>query len=101
MLKFQHHFEWDSKKARENILKHGISFERAASVFLDAEALSLYDSSHSHKEERWITLGVDRSGNLLVVCHTFREESARAARIRIFSARKATKNERRQYRGKI
>jgi len=74
-----------------------VTFERAATVFLDPAALSEFDEPHSPDEERWITLGLDRSGILWVVCHTFREETGTSARIRIISARKATKNEAKQY----
>ena|SRR2546426_7073009 len=91
-------FEWDPEKARTNARKHGISFERAASVFRDPEALSLYDSAHSREEERWVTLGLDMHGSVLVVCHTWREEQTGTIACRIISARKATKNEVRQYR---
>jgi len=77
--------------------EHGIAFERAATVFLDAEALSEFDEEHSQDEDRWITLGLDRTGTLVVVCHTYREETETSARIRVISARKATKNEGKQY----
>ena len=97
---FQYQFEWDPTKARQNARKHGITFERAATVFLDAEALSLFDPEHSQDEERWITLGLDREGTLLVVCHTYGEETETNARIRIISARKATRNEAKQHRRK-
>lgn len=70
--------EWDPIKARENIKKHKIVFERAATVFLDAAAASLYDDEHSADEDRWITLGIDKIGVLLCVHHTFREESGPA-----------------------
>ena len=95
---FQYQFEWDPVKARRNLKDHGIAFERAATVFLDAEALSEFDEEHSEDEDRWITLGLDRTGSLLVVCHTYREETAVSARIRLISARKATRNEAKQYR---
>lgn len=94
---FQYQFEWDPAKARRNLTKHGITFERAATVFLDPQALSLLDEEHSQDEKRWITLGLDRSGALLVVCHTYREETKTSARIRLISARKATRNEIKQY----
>jgi hypothetical protein len=95
---FQYQFEWDHTKARRNLNKHGITFERAATVFLDPEALSEFDKEHSHQEEdRWITMGLDRTGMVVVVCHTFREETETSARIRLISARKATKNEAKQY----
>ena len=69
-------FEWDPDKASSNWRKHGISFERAATVFRDREALSLYDRAHSQGEDRWITLGMDSQGQLLVVSHTWRESGA-------------------------
>jgi len=94
---FQYQFEWDPAKARRNEKKHGVTFERAATIFLDPQALSLFDEEHSQEEDRWITLGVDRTGILLVVCHTYREETETSARIRIISARKATRNETKQY----
>jgi uncharacterized protein len=97
---FQYQFEWDPVKARRNLKDHGIAFERAATIFLDPQALSEFDEEHSQAEDRWITLGLDRSGSLLVVCHTYHEETAVGARIRLISARKATKNEARQYRRK-
>jgi uncharacterized DUF497 family protein len=97
---FQYRFEWDPVKARRNLKDHGIAFERAATVFLDPEALSEFDEEHSHDEDRWLTLGLDRTGSLVVVCHTYREETAVSARIRLMSARRASKNEARQYRRK-
>jgi uncharacterized DUF497 family protein len=99
MPEFQFHFEWDPGKAVANLRKHGVSFERAATVFQDPEALSLYDQAHSEAgEDRWITLGMDAHGQLLVVCHTWREAGEGTARCRSISARKATKTEARQYR---
>ena len=97
---FQYNFEWDFPKAAANVRKHGISFEQAAAVFRDPEAISLHDRAHSVDEERWITLGADERGRLLVVCHTWREAAGGAARCRIISARKATQTEARQYRSK-
>jgi uncharacterized DUF497 family protein len=97
---FQYQFEWDTAKARQNTKKHGITFERAATVFLDANALSLFDEQHSEDEERWITLGLDRTGTLVVICHTYREETDTTARVRIISARKATRRETKQYQRK-
>jgi hypothetical protein len=90
-------FEWDPEKARDNLGKHGISFEHAAFVMQDPLALSIYDDSHSSGEEdRWITMG--RAGtDLLVVVHTFREVSPDEIVVRIISARRATRNERLKY----
>ena len=94
---FQHKFEWDPSKAEQNLREHGITFERAATVFQDPRALSEFDEEHSQDEDRWITLGLDRTGSLLVVCHTYREETTSSDRIRLISARKANTNETRQY----
>jgi len=94
---FEYQFEWDVRKARTNLKQHGIAFERAATIFLDPRALSEFDSEHSKTEDRWISMGLDQSGVLLVVCHTYREEKGSSARIHIISARKATKNEIKQY----
>ena len=90
-------FEWDPIKARENLRRHRISFERAADVFLDRWAISAFDQEHSEDEERWVTIGKDIEGRPLVLVHTFLEVSAEECKIRIISARKATKPETRQY----
>jgi uncharacterized DUF497 family protein len=94
---FQFQFEWDPRKARQNLNKQGVAFERGATIFLDPRALSEFDEEHSRTEDRWITLGLDRTGTLLVVCHSYREETESSARIRLISARKATKSEIEQY----
>ena len=99
-MAFQYEFEWDPAKARQNAKKHRITFERGATIFLDPNALSLFDEQHSEDEERWITLGLDHTGMLLVVCHAYREETETSARVRMISARKATKNETKQYQRK-
>lgn len=90
---FEYHFEWDPLKAASNAKEHGVTFEQAATVFLDARLLSQVDEEHGEDEERWISLGLDRSARLLVVCHTHRDVTARSAAIRIISARKATGHE--------
>ena len=90
-------FEWDPDKARRNKKQHGISFEQAAMVFKDPKAISMYDTEHSKGEDRWVTLGLSVNHGLVVVCHTFQWTSKSAARIRIFSSRKATRQERQQY----
>jgi uncharacterized DUF497 family protein len=95
--RFTYEFEWDPKKARENLRKHRITFERAATIFLDPQALSDFDEEERGKEHRWITLGLDRTGVLLVVCHTYRDETETSAHIRLISARKPTRNEAKHY----
>jgi hypothetical protein len=90
-------FEWDPIKARENLKKHRISFDRAAEIVLDPLAVSIVDDEHSEHEERWVSLGKDRRGSVLALVHTFLEVSAEECRIRIISARKATRREIKQY----
>lgn len=85
-------FEWDEAKASSNLRRHAVSFEDAASVFLDPWALTFSDPDHSTQEEREITIG--RTGRQQVV---FVSHCQRASRIRIISARKATRRERKQY----
>jgi len=97
---FEYNFEWDPQKAATNVRKHGVSFEHAATVFRDPEALSLFDHKHSADEDRWITLGLDNRGQLLVVCHTWRETETGAASCRIISARPASRKEATQYRNR-
>ena len=87
-------FEWDPQKDLINRKKHGVSFEDASTVFEDANALVISDPEHSEDEERFVILGFSLQANLLVVCHCYR---ASESVIRIISARKATKNESRQY----
>ena len=99
-MAFQYQFEWDPAKARQNARKHRVTFERGATVLLDPNALSLFDEQHSEDEERWVTLGLDQTGALLVICHTYHEEADNRARVHLTSARKATKNEAKQYQRK-
>ena len=93
----RYNFEWDPIKAKQNSLQHKVSFERAATVFRDVNQLSIFDEDHSDNEDRWLTLGLDRNGILLVVVHTFRETNNLDVSIRIISARKATRREIKQY----
>jgi len=95
--RFVYRFAWDPEKAADNRRKHGVTFELAATVFRDPLALSLYDEEHSETEERWLTLGLDENGALLVVSHTFEELAADEALMRVIAARQATAREREQY----
>ena len=90
-------FEWDAAKALANMARHGVTFDQAATVFLDALALTVYDESHSQSEERWFTIGHDVGGMLLAVAHTYQATSSASARVRIISARQATKREQHFY----
>jgi uncharacterized protein len=92
-----YNFEWDPVKARLNQKKHGISFEISSAVFKDPRALTLFDEEHSGVEDRWVTMGMIGTHCICVVHHTFKETSGVFAVIRIFSVRKATKKEQRQY----
>ena len=87
-------FEWDENKFTANERKHKISFKEAESVFYDENAKYKDDPDHSDNEERFIILGFSKKANLLVVCYCYR---ASDTIIRIFSARKATPAERKQY----
>jgi len=95
----RYYFDWDSIKENSNRRKHGISFDRAATIFHDAQSITIYDNEHSQQEERWITLGLDKNGVLLVVIHTFRQIDENSCNIRVISARKATSKETKQYQG--
>jgi len=85
-------FEWNPKKARKNIEKHGISFNEAATVFSDPLSMTYDDPDHSDDEERFIITGFSDSGKLLMVSHTEQND-----KIRIVSARKLKPKERKQY----
>ena len=89
-------FEWDRNKERINIQKHGVTFEEASYVFSDKFALSRFDEEHSENEERWVLLGKSLRETILVVVHTFRDNNANEV-VRIISARRATKKEKKSY----
>jgi len=89
-------FEWDLKKAKTNLGKHGVSFEEAATAFRDPLSLTINDPLHSSVEERFILIGMSHNNHILVVVHTERGNN-----IRIISARKATKKERRYYESNV
>ena len=96
-MAINYNFEWDPRKAHDNQDKHGVSFEEAATVFRDSKALSIFDPDHGESEDRWLTMGISEKGRLLIVIHTFREESEEAVTIRIISTRKTTKQETKTY----
>ena len=85
-------FEWNQNKAAKNIVKHNVSFEEAATIFDHPMFISVIDEEHSFDEERYVSIGLSTNGRLLMVAHTDRQ-----GRIRLISARKATKNEERFY----
>jgi len=83
--------EWDPAKAKVNLIKHRISFADAVTVLEDDRALTERDLS-TGEEERWVTMGLDALGRVLVVVYTWRGEN-----LRLISARRATKREREAY----
>ena len=85
-------YEWDPKKAKANLRKHRVSFEEAATVFLDPLAMTFPDPDHSGEETREITLGHSSKNRVIFLSHTQRRD-----RIRIIGARKPTPRERKQY----
>jgi len=87
-------YEWDIRKARSNLQKHGVDFADATTVFSDDYALTIPDDDPD--EERFVTIGMDALGRVLVVVYTWRGK-----RIRLISARKAESYERKQYEGKL
>lgn len=87
-------FEWDSNKADINQRKHSVTFDEAQSVFYDEFARLIPDPDSSIGEERFIIIGISEQFNTLVVCHCYRGVDDQ---IRIISARKAEKRERKQY----
>jgi uncharacterized protein len=80
--------EWHDSKAVSNLEKHGVSFDEAASVFMDPRARTIFDEVHSDFEDRFLTLGFSDRGRMLIVWHT-----DRGSTIRIIGARKAEKHE--------
>lgn len=88
-------FEWDPDKATTNFKKHSVTFHEAATVLGDPLSVTFHDPDHSIDEERFITIGVSIEGRVVSVSHTDREN-----RIRIISARKATRHERKIYEDK-
>jgi len=85
-------FEWDEKKARQNRTKHGVDFEEASTVFGDPLSVTIPDPDHSEEEDRFVILGDSIRLRLIVVSFTERGNN-----IRIISARRATRRERKDY----
>ena len=85
-------FEWDAEKAAGNREKHGVSFKEASTVFTDPLSSTISDPLHSIGEQRFVTIGESSDHDILVVVHTERD-----GKIRIISAREATRKERQNY----
>ena len=88
-------FSWDTRKAKQNLTKHKVSFEEASAAFFDVNARLMHDPDHSKSEDRFVLIGLGASLGILVVCHCYR---TKGQEIRIISARKANRIERKQYR---
>ena len=87
-------FSWDDRKDRENQRKHGVSFEEATTAFADENARVKHDPDHSQDEDRFVLLGFSAKLRMIVVAHAHRKEETE---VRLVSARKATRKERKQY----
>ncbi|HEY0370664.1 MAG TPA: BrnT family toxin [Thermoanaerobaculia bacterium] len=85
-------FEWDERKARENVRKHGVTFDEAETVFDDLDARFTYEVAHSTNEDRFMIVGISDRERMLAVWHTYRDPN-----IRIIGARLATVAERKGY----
>ena len=87
-------FEWDPEKNKRNVSKHRIDFKEAETAFEDPRAIEIFDDKHSQNENRFILIGMSTKERELTVCYCERNGGSI---IRIFSARKATKNEKEMY----
>ncbi len=87
-------FAWDRRKARSNLVKHGVSFEEAQNVFLDESARLIDDPDHSADEDRFLLLGYSLQARCLIVSHCYRQSRSV---IRLISARRATAQEEEVY----
>jgi uncharacterized DUF497 family protein len=85
-------FEWDPNKAAQNLRKHNVTFEEAATVFRDDLSITIPDPDHTMEEERFITVGLSSQNRLMMIAHVERGDC-----IWIISARELTPRERRQY----
>lgn len=86
-------YEWDTAKAEQNLRKHGVDFADSVTVLEDEQALTFEDKDA--EEQRFVSVGSDALGRVLVVVYTWRSD-----RVRVISAREATRREREQYEGK-
>ena len=92
-------FEWEARKAAANLVKHDVSFDEAATIFADADALDGPATRHSDEEARFLRLGRSAVGRVLMVVYTLRR-SGDVETIRVISARRASRRERASYAAK-
>jgi hypothetical protein len=93
----QYQFEWDENKAAANLRNHGVPFELASTVFKDPRLLSVADLEHDEVEERWFSVGLASTGAMLSVVYVWSQSDFAITKIRLISAREATRREIRQY----
>lgn len=84
--------EWSKRKNQLNVLKHRVDFSEARTIFDDPLQVTINDPDHSFSENRYITIGMSTENRLLIIAHTFEND-----KIRIITARKPTRSERRNY----
>jgi uncharacterized DUF497 family protein len=89
----QYQFEWDDAKAAANVIKHGVSFELAATIFADPGLLTVADLEHSAIEERWFSIGLGGDGKVLSVVYLWSDFEPPVTKVRLISARRATSTE--------
>ncbi len=89
-------FEWDPEKAKTNLVKHGVGFAEAATVFRDPLSITIFDPDHSEDEDRSLTIGKSERDRVVLVAHADRGD-----RTRIISARELTRAEREEYEEEI
>lgn len=90
-------FSWDAAKAVRNLEKHGVSFEEAATVFADPDGLDWEDYAHSGAEPRFKRLGKSALDRVILVVYTIRRTKDAKETVRIISARRASRKERKAY----
>jgi uncharacterized protein len=93
----QFQYEWDKIKAATNLHKHGVSFELASTIFNDPQLLTVGDLEHSEAEERWFSIGLASNGAILSIVYLWSESDPATTKIRLISAREATREEKRSY----
>jgi uncharacterized DUF497 family protein len=81
-------FEWDPIKAGDNLDRHGVAFDEAATVFKDPRAISIFDPDHSEIEDRWVAMGISEKGRLLIVSTFFEKEAKMLSRSGLSQAEK-------------
>src|SRR3984893_17290300 len=87
----------DARKAARNLEKHGVSFEEAATVFADPDALEWEDPEHSHDENRFKRLGISAEGRIVILVYSYRRMKDGKETLRIITARRASSKEREAY----